>query len=223
MTDAHRTVARPARPTRVIGLTGPIGCGKSTVAGWIVERGGSVVDADVLARDVTGPGAPTLPAIRARFGEGVFAPDGTLDRAALAAVVFSDPAALRDLEAIVHPAVHVRILEALQAARASGAAFVVLEAIKLVEAGLAALCDEVWIVECQPGAQRSRLAGRGVPADDAERRIAAQGADLADRLAERLATTAPGLQVRRLRTDGSEADVRRRVRRLLARRTSAGA
>ena len=213
--NAGRSARRPARGPRVVGLTGPIGCGKSTVARWIVERGGVLVDADVLARDVTAPGAPTLPAIRGRFGDAVFAADGSLDRAALASVVFSDPAALRDLEAIVHPAVHVRILGALDAARASGAPFVAIEAIKLVEAGLAALCDEVWIVECEPQAQRARLAGRGVPAEDAERRIVAQGAGLADRLAERLATDAPDLPVRRLRTDGPESSVRNAVEAVL--------
>ncbi len=75
----------------IIGLTGPIGCGKSTVAGMLGELGGTVIDADALARDVTGPGQPALNAIRARFGDGVFERSGVLDRAALGAVVFSDP------------------------------------------------------------------------------------------------------------------------------------
>jgi dephospho-CoA kinase len=109
-------------------------------------------------------------------------PDGTLDRAALARLVFSDAAALRDLEAIVHPAVRPRILAAIQAADAAGARAVVIEAIKLVEGGLAALCDETWLVTCTPDEQRARLAGRGVAPDDAARRIAAQ-ADIAARFA----------------------------------------
>jgi dephospho-CoA kinase len=195
----------------VIGLTGPIGCGKSTVARWLADRGAWVVDADVIARGATDPGAPALPAIRDRFGETVFAGDGALDRAALAAIVFSDPEALADLESIVHPSVHLRILAELEAARASSASIIVIEAIKLVEAGLDTECDEVWIVECSPASQRARLTGRGVPVEDAERRISSQGDDLAGRLADRLAREQPLLPVRRLRTDGPEQDVRRQV------------
>ncbi|MGH3076453.1 MAG: dephospho-CoA kinase, partial [Gaiellales bacterium] len=88
----------PSRPLR-IGLTGPIGCGKSTLARHLAARGGLLIDADRLAGAATGPGTPTLPQIRARFGDRVFSADGSLDRAALGAVVFADEAALRDLEA----------------------------------------------------------------------------------------------------------------------------
>ena len=164
-----------------IGLTGPIGCGKSTVAGWLALSGAVVVDADAVARAVTAPGEPAHEAVLARFGDAVRRADGTLDRAALARLVFLDEAALRDLEAIVHPAVRPRILAALEAADQARAPAVVIEAIKLVEGGLAALCDEVWLVTCDPAAQRARLAGRGMAAEDAEQRIAAQG-DLAERL-----------------------------------------
>lgn len=164
----------PGRRPFVLGLTGPIGCGKSTVARWLAELGAVVIDADAVAREVTAPGAPTLPAIRERFGPGVFGPDGALDRAALGRIVFADPAALRDLEAIVHPAVRPRILEALAAAAAAGAPAVVVEAIKLVEGGLAELCDAVWLVTCSSTAQRARLAARGLPPDDIEQRRRAQ-------------------------------------------------
>ena len=108
-------------------------------------------------------------------------PTGRLDRAALARRVFPDAAALRDLEAIVHPAVRPRILAAIEAADRAGVPAIVIEAIKLVEGGLAALCDEVWLVTCDPATQRARLAGRGMAAAEAERRIAAQH-DLVERL-----------------------------------------
>ena len=169
-----------AAPIR-IGITGPIGCGKSQVARWLAERGARVVDADRVAREVTAPGTPVHAAILRRFGAAVTAPDGTLDRAALGRVVFADPAALRDLEALVHPAVRPRILEAIEAAEAAGAAAVAIEAIKLVEGGLAGLCDEVWLVTCDPAVQRERLLARGTPGPEADQRIAAQ-AGLAERL-----------------------------------------
>ena len=183
-----------------IGLTGPIGCGKSTVASWLGERAGVVViDADQVARDVLEPGQPALVAVIARFGSGLVGPDGSLDRAALGRIVFADPAALRDLEAIVHPAVRPRILAAIAQAAAEGVVAVVIEAIKLVEGGLAALCDEVWLVTCDPAVQRERVVGRGTEPADAERRIAAQG-DLTERL--RPAAT------RVIDTSGTLADTR---------------
>ena len=110
-----------ARPVR-IGLTGPIGCGKSTVAGWLGERPGVVViDADQVAREVVEPGEPALDAVVARFGPDLLRDDGSLDRAALGRIVFADPAALRDLEAITHPAVRPRILAAIADAEAAEA------------------------------------------------------------------------------------------------------
>jgi dephospho-CoA kinase len=174
---------RPAgrRRTVRIGLTGPIGCGKSTLGRWLGELGAVVVDADTIARRVTDVGEPALDDVVARFGEAYRRPDGSLDRAALGRLVFSDRSALRDLEAIVHPAVRPRIEAAVAGAEAAGAPAVVIEAIKLIEAGYAAECDEVWLVTCDAEAQRRRLVGRGSPATEADQRIAAQG-DLAARL-----------------------------------------
>lgn len=174
--------ARPtARPVR-IGLTGPIGCGKSTVAAWLGEHEGVVViDADRVARDVLAPGANEVEAVYRRFGAALRRPDGGLDRGALARIVFADPTALRDLEAIVHPAVRPRILAAIAETDPQQTRAVVIEAIKLVEGGLAGLCDEVWLVTCAPAVQRERLVGRGADAADAEARIRAQG-DVVGRL-----------------------------------------
>lgn len=157
-----------------IGLTGPIGCGKSTIARRLAELGAAVIDADQVARTVTAPGTSGHEAILARFGSRVAAADGTLDRGALARVVFADPAALRDLESIVHPIVRPAIVEQMTNAERDGIRAVVVEAIRLVEGGLAQLCDIVVLVTCGKDDQRARLVGRGTSEDDAERRIAAQ-------------------------------------------------
>ena len=168
-----------------IGITGPIGCGKSTVAGWLADLGAVVIDADVAARQVTEPGTRALDAIAATFGPDLVRPDGTLDRAALGRIVFADPEALATLEAIVHPAVRPLILAEMEAAEHAGAPAIVVEAIKLVEGGLASLCDEVWLVTCSSGTQLERVtaraAARGASSADARARIEAQ-AGLADRL-----------------------------------------
>jgi dephospho-CoA kinase len=200
----------PAPP--IVGLTGPIGCGKSTVAAYLAGLGGYVIDADELARRVTAPGEPTLAAVSERFGEGVFGSPGVLDRDALAAVVFADPEALRELEAIVHPAVRALVESELRHARETSAPFVVLEAIKLVEGGLADRCTDTWIVTCEPPEQRDRLRGRGLTDEDIERRVAAQGPDLARRLDERLGSRPHRL----VSASGSRESLRERVEDALA-------
>jgi dephospho-CoA kinase len=189
--------------TLVIGITGPIGCGKSTIAGWLAEDGAVVVDADAIARDVTGLGEPVLEAVIDRFGERFRRPDGSLDRAALGRLVFEDPQALADLEAIVHPAVRPRIEAAVTDAKDEGVPIIVVEAIKLVEGGYAAACDEVWLIICDPVAQRERLVARGVSGDEIDRRVSAQG-DLASRLIPAAS--------RAIDTSGSRDDVRAVVR-----------
>jgi dephospho-CoA kinase len=186
-----------------IGITGPIGCGKSTVARWLGELGAVVIDADAVAREVTAPGEPALDAVIARFGEGYRLADGSLDRAALGRLVFANPSALRDLEAIVHPAVRPRILAAVGAAETAGSEIVAIEAIKLVEGGLAAECDEVWLVVCAEREQRDRLVARGSSMAEASQRIAAQG-DLAGRIV--------GAATRVIDTSGDRGEARARVR-----------
>jgi dephospho-CoA kinase len=189
----------------LIGLTGPIACGKSTVAGWLAARGAEVIDADVVAREVTAPGQPGHDAVLARFGDAVRSPAGSLDRAALARIVFADPDALRELEAIVHPLVRPRILAAVEAARERRAPAVAIEAIKLVEGGLAELCDQVWWITCRD--QRERLTGRGMDPADADRRIAAQAG-----MKKRVQVTRP--DVVDVDTSGSVVAAERRVARL---------
>ena len=186
-----------------IGITGPIGCGKSTVARWLGERSGvSVIDADHEARLVLAPETPEVEAVYRRFGQDLRRANGELDRGALGRIVFKDAEALHDLESIVHPAVRSRILAAIERAERAGARAVVIEAIKLVEGGLAELCDEVWLVSCEPAVQRERLVGRGDAEDDAAARVDAQG-DLVERLRTRA--------TRVVDTNGDLADTRRSV------------
>jgi dephospho-CoA kinase len=187
-----------------IGITGPIGCGKSTVAGWLGERPGVVViDADVVVRGIVEPGTPTLDDIVQRFGLEVLAEDGTLDRARLGRIVFGDATALADLEAITGPPARTRIMRVIEAAESEGATGVVIEAIRLLDGGLATVCDEVWLVTCAPVVQVERLAGRGNDPEDAARRIEAQ-AGLVERVrpaATRVIDTSGSLEATRADVD----------------------
>jgi len=176
-----KSASAAARRTVRIGLTGPIGCGKSTVAGWLGELGAVAIDADAIAREVVEPSEPAHDAVVGAFGAGVLEAGGRLDRAALARIVFADPAALRRLEAIIHPAVGPRVERAIRDAEAAGAPAVVVEAIKLVEGGLAARCDEVWLITCDAVIQRARIVARGADPADADARIRAQD-DIVGRL-----------------------------------------
>ena len=158
-----------------IGLTGGIGSGKSTVAALLAGFGAQVVDADRIARAVVEPGTPGLAAVVAEFGARVLTDDGALDRAALASVVFSDPAARARLDGIVHPLVRARAAELVAGAPADGV--VVQDVPLLVETGQAGSYDLVLVVEADPGSRVRRLVDRGLTADDARARIAAQATD----------------------------------------------
>lgn len=156
-----------------IGLTGGIASGKSTVSARLAELGAVVIDSDVLAREVVAAGTPGLAAVVDEFGAAVLAPDGVLDRHALAAVVFEDAAARRRLEAIIHPLVRRRAAEV--EALAPAGAVVVHDIPLLVESGQADDFDIVVVVDVDEAVQRRRLAEqRGMPADEAAARIAAQ-------------------------------------------------
>ena len=163
-----------ANHTLKIGITGPIGCGKSTILGWLAARGALVIDADRVTRELMSPGSPVVARIVATFGPDVGGPAGSLDRAALASIVFNDPDQLHRLESITHPVVRARILELIAEAESASVPIVVLEAIRLVDGGYPSLLDEVWLVTCDPGAQLARLAARGLAPDDAAARIEAQ-------------------------------------------------
>jgi dephospho-CoA kinase len=158
-----------------IGLTGGIGSGKSTVAGLLAARGARIVDADRIAREVVAPGSAGLAAVVAAFGSGVLTEDGALDRPALAAVVFSDPQARARLDGIVHPLVRARAAELV--AEAPADAVVVQDVPLLVETGQAASYDLVLVVEADLATRVRRLVQRGLGADDARARIAAQATD----------------------------------------------
>ena len=164
----------PATKTLLIGLIGPIGAGKSTVAGWLAERGAAIVDADRLTRELMAPGTPVTAAVFARFGEQFRLPDGSLDRRALGRLVFSAPDSLAALESIVHPAINELLARIVRETGDQGPRAMALEAVKLVEAGHAAHCDEVWLITCDPTTQLARLVGRGMSEVDARQRIEAQ-------------------------------------------------
>ncbi len=157
----------------LIGLTGNIACGKSTVARMLAEKGAYVIDADAIAHEVIRKGAPAYEAILRRFGEEILGPDGEIDRRRLGAIVFQDSKALRDLEAIVHPEVLAEIQRRIQACKDAPA--IVIEAIKLIESGFARACDTLWVVTCpEPEQIRRLMVERELTEDEARLRVRAQ-------------------------------------------------
>lgn len=158
----------------LVGLTGGIGSGKSTVAHLLEEHGAVVFDADVIAREVVEPGTSGHQAVVERFGANVLAPGGELDRDALASIVFADPAARRDLEAIVHPEVRLLFAEGSEAYRDTDRV-VVFSAPLLVETGMHTAFDVLIVLSTRVETQVERLMrGRGMSEDAVLARIAAQ-------------------------------------------------
>lgn len=182
MTTPQDEGRAPGRPALHIGLTGGIASGKSTVSAELARRGAVVVDADALAHAVVAPGTPGLAEVREAFGEAAIAADGSLDRAAVAQVVFSDPQARARLDAIIHPRVRAegqRLLEA-----AGPEAVVVQDIPLLVETGQADSFDLVLVIEADAEERVQRMVrDRGMTPEDARARMAAQATDAQRRAA----------------------------------------
>ena len=159
--------------TLIIGLTGNIGTGKTTVLNMLATRGARIIDADEVAHRVTAPGGIAFGPIIALFGHGILDPGGAIDRSRLGQIVFGDPDKLAQLEKIVHPAVYEAVNAEVERATEP---VVVIEAIKLLEAGMAAsLCDQVWVITSPVDQQVERLmSDRGMSRAAARARMATQ-------------------------------------------------
>lgn len=170
---------------KLIGLTGGIGSGKSTVGKLLATHGATVCDVDVIAREVLALHAPALTQVRERFGPDVFEADGALNRQALAAVVFAHPAALKALEQITHPYISTRLAEWLRIQRATlpHLAMVVIDHPLLIETQDLSAFDAVVVVTCDDAVRRERLINqRGLDPGDVTARIAVQTDDATRRL-----------------------------------------
>ncbi len=164
---------------KVIGLTGGIGSGKSTVARLLADWGAAVIHADAVGHEVYAPGTLGWRQVTAAFGTGILAADGTIDRQRLGAIVFADPQARARLDAIVHPLIAAEIQRRVTVQRAAHAAqIIVVEAALLIEANWRSLVDEVWLVVADTAAVVDRVVSqRGLSASEVTLRIAAQISD----------------------------------------------
>ena len=159
----------------VLGLTGGIACGKSTISLTLRELGAVIIDGDVLSRELTAEGGDALPAIRSAFGAEVFHPDGTLNRRALGAIVFADDGARDTLDGIMQPMIRALILQRIEEARTNGAAVCVLDMPLLYEKQLDQLCDRVWCAYIPRKTQLERLMTRdGFTQEEADARLRSQ-------------------------------------------------
>jgi dephospho-CoA kinase len=172
---------KPHAPLLSIGLTGGIGCGKTTVANMFAALGASVVDTDLIAHSMTVPGGPAMPAIRAAFGDLYITPEGALDRGAMRALVFSDPAAKQRLEAILHPL--IRATAEAEAAAATGA-YVIYVVPLLIESGTwRGRVARVLAIDCPESMQIARVMARNGLQEEQVRAIMAAQVSRQDRLA----------------------------------------
>lgn len=157
----------------IIGLTGNIGVGKTTVLQMLARRGAHIIDADKVAHQVMAPGGRAYEEVMAAFGRDILNEQGEIDRAKLGRIVFSDQHKLAQLERIVHPAVYAAVLDEIEQ---TDAEVIVIEAIKLLESGMTlGLCDQVWVVTAPVEVQIERLMrDRNMSREEAERRMAVQ-------------------------------------------------
>ena len=162
-----------------IGLTGGIGSGKSTVTKFLAALGAPIVDADKIGHAIYEPDGPAYPDMIAAFGEGILAPDRTIDRKKLGPIVFADPNALKRLNSIVHPRMFERMREMVAAMRAGGERKpIVIEAAILIEANWQPLFDEIWLVVTSQDQVIARVQrDRGLRPEQTEARIRAQLSD----------------------------------------------
>ncbi len=163
-----------------VGLTGGIASGKTTVADTLGELGATVIDTDVIAREVVAPGQPALAEIRHRFGDAIVGTDGTLDRRQLREIVFADPDARQNLEAILHPRIRY---ETLRQADSAGGPYQVIVVPLLTGSELAAAMDRILVVDCDEETQIQRLLDRDAESVEQARRILAAQASRSERLA----------------------------------------
>jgi dephospho-CoA kinase len=167
--------------SRIIGLTGNIACGKSSVGQMLLALGAEhYIDADSIVHQLYQKGLPIAKQVAQTFGAGVLASDGSVDRKALGAIVFQNAQALAELERIVHPAVREALLDELKQVSASGIA--IIDAVKLLEGGSGALCQSKWLVLCSEEQEVARLMARNqLSMDEARMRVRAQP-DIASKL-----------------------------------------
>jgi dephospho-CoA kinase len=168
-----------------IGLTGGIGSGKSTVAGFLARRGAAIIDADASSRSLTAPGGRAMAAIASTFGESMLGSDGAMNRQAMRERIFRDPQAKRQLEQIIHPLVNQITAEQAQAAVQSGHGVLVFDVPLLVESGerWRKQVDRVMVVDCDTETQTQRVMARSGLSAEEVNRIVAQQASRAQRLA----------------------------------------
>ncbi len=191
----------------VLGITGNIATGKSLVSGWLADRGAAVIDSDRIVHELYGPDHPVARRVADRFGHDLIGPGG-VDRAKLGALVFADPAALADLEAIVHPAVFEAVGAAI--ARAAPTTPHVIEAIKLVEGQNARRLDALWVLESPRAEQIERLRrSRNLTAEEAGTRIDAQSPPA--RKLELFRSRRPGTPAQIIPNRGSKAELERGI------------
>lgn len=197
--DPAGTVVDEAQRRLIVGLTGGIGSGKTTVARLLQERGAFVVEADEVAREVVAPASVGLQRLVATFGAEILRPDGSLDRQRLAGIAFADPGSRAKLNAITHPLIAARTAELFAAAPPQ--TILVHDVALLVELGLAGGYDVVVVVDCPDEIRVQRLVARGLTEADARARIAAQSSR-----EERLAAADIVID-----NSGTEAALRRQV------------